>query len=257
MDRDLIITKIHAVFEGELKEGVLDKKNRGRYSDGFVYFVCGQAEYTFENYSFIANPNNFFFLAKDSIYSINVYEKVKFICIDFDFNAIDNPRLSSVFNNVAPSIKSDFTKLFNIWNKGILWHNAQSLGILYNIYSEGIKSENKEYAKRNAVFSKATSFIFDHYTEPTLSIQEIAKNLDISEVHLRRIFKVSANISPAKYINYLRLEKAKNMLHSSNLTIAEIADSVGFNDQFYFSRLFKKETGLSPVSYRRFRDEIE
>ena len=257
MNAELIINKIYAVFEGGFKEGFLARKNIGRHSDCFVYFVCGEAEYTFDDYSFIANPNNFFFLAKDSIYSIKVFEKVKFICVDFDFITADSPLLSSSFNNVSPSIKSDFTKLFYVWNKGSLWHNPQALGILYNIYSQGIKSQNKEYAKQNAIFSKATSFIFEHYTESTLSIQEIAKHLDISEVHLRRIFKISANISPAKYINFLRLEKAKNMLHSSNFTIAEIAESVGFDDQFYFSRLFKKETGLPPVSYRKFYDETK
>ena len=139
--------------------------------------------------------------------------------------------------------------------KKSLWYNAQALGILYNIYSEGIKAENKEYAKQNAIFSKATSYILEHYTESTLSVQEISKQLDISEVHLRRIFKSAVNISPVKYINFLRLEKAKNMLLSSNLTVFEIADSVGFEDQFYFSRLFKKETGVSPVYYRRLYDK--
>lgn len=255
METELIITKIHGVFEGGFKEGFLDKKSIGRHSDGFIYFVCGEAEYTFDSHSFIARSNSFFFLAKDSIYSIKVFEKVKFICIDFDFIFSDKPRLSYSFNNISPSIKSNFTKFFYVWNKKSLWYNAQALGILYNIYSEGIKAENKEYAKQNAIFSKATSYILEHYTESSLSVQEISKQLDISEVHLRRIFKSAVNISPVKYINFLRLEKAKNMLLSSNLTVSEIADSVGFEDQFYFSRLFKKETGVSPVYYRRLYDK--
>lgn len=257
MDTDLIIRKIHSSFDGGFKVGVLDKKNIGRHSDGFIYFVSGKAEYVFDSYSFVADSKSFFYLAKDSIYSINVIEEVKFICVDFDFAPADKPRQSCVFNNLPPSIKTDFSKLFYLCNKSNPWHNAQAFGILYNIYSAGIKSENKEYSKKNQMFSKAASFIFEHYTEPELSVNEIANHLDISEVHLRRIFKASANISPVRYINFLRIEKAKNMLRSSNFTVAEIAESVGFEDQFYFSRLFKKETGLSPVSFRRIYDETK
>ena len=250
MNNDLIIAKIHTVFEGEFNPGMIGKKNIGRQSDCFVYFLYGEAEYNFDGYSFVANPKKIFYLAKDSIYSIKIHEKTKFICINFDFTSSEKPRTSCVFKNVMPAIGSEFKKLFYSWNQKGSWHSPQAFGILYNIYSEAIKSENKEYSKQNALFSKATSFIFEHYTESELSVQDIANHLNISEVHLRRIFKQSANTSPLKYIRYLRLEKARNMLNSSNLPIAEISNSVGFDDQFYFSKLFKKETGLSPTEFR-------
>ncbi|MDO5479350.1 MAG: helix-turn-helix transcriptional regulator, partial [Clostridia bacterium] len=67
----------------------------------------------------------------------------------------------------------------------------------------------------------------------------------------RRIFKSAAKTSPIKYINYLRLEKAKNLLSESSLKVSEIAVQVGFSDSFYFSRLFKKETGVSPASFKK------
>ena len=70
-------------------------------------------------------------------------------------------------------------------------------------------------------------------------------------MHLRRIFKSAVNTTPVKYINYLRLEKAKNMLINSNYSVNEIAFSVGFEDAYYFSRLFKKEIGISPSEYKK------
>ena len=78
-----------------------------------------------------------------------------------------------------------------------------------------------------------------------------ADYVGISETHLRRIFKQDFNISPIKYINCLKLDKAKNMLQSSNYTINEIALSVGYDDPYYFSRVFKRETGLSPSEYKK------
>jgi YesN/AraC family two-component response regulator len=58
-------------------------------------------------------------------------------------------------------------------------------------------------------------------------------------------------ISPVKYINSLRIEKAKAMLKNSNFSVEEIAYCVGINDRFYFSRIFKKELGISPTEYRK------
>lgn len=250
MDTNLIITKIHTVFEGEFNPGIFEKKKIGRHSNCFVYFLYGKAKYTFKDHSFVVSPKNFFFLAKDSIYSIEIFEKTKYVCVDFDFSPSDVPIISSRFENVAPSIKSEFTKLFYVWNNKSRWHSPQTFEIVYSLYSEAIKAANKEYAKQSELFASATSFIFKHYTEPDFSVQDIANHLNISEVHLRRIFKFSVHTSPKKYINYLRLEKAKNMLHLSNFSISEIASSIGFDDPFYFSKLFKKETGLSPTEFR-------
>ena len=251
METNLVIKKIYTVFEGEFNPGIITRKKIGRHCDCFVYFLYGNAEYFFDGYSFNANPKNFIYLAKDSKYEINISEKSKFICIDFDFNDSNKPRESSAFKNISPTLKNEFLKIFCVWNKKSPWYIPHAFSIVYSIYSETIKSENKGYVKKNELFSKITSFIFEHYTDPNFSVQDISDYINISEVHLRRIFKQSLNISPIKYINFLKLEKAKNMLISSNYTVAEVAQSVGFEDPYYFSKLFKKEIGISPSSYRK------
>ena len=251
MDNNLIISKIHRVFEGEFNPTVLEKKNIGRYSDCFVYYLCGKAEYTFDDLTFIADSKCFFYLAKASTYRINVLEKTKFICIDFDFSSHECIRKSRAFKNVPVDIKQDFLKAFYTWNKKSLWHEPQALSILYKLYVNAIKSENKEYVQKNEIFSKITDVIFKHYTEPDFTVSTLASDIGLSDVHLRRIFKATVNTSPIKYINHLRLEKAKNMLTTSNYSIAEIALSVGFSDPYYFSRVFKQELGISPSEYKK------
>ena len=251
MKENLTITKIHRVFEGEFNPGILGKKSYGRHSDCFVCFLSGEAEYVFDGYSFRADSNGFFYLSFNSIYEIRISRPTRFICIDFDFEASDQMRKSCLFKDVPPTVKSEFIKLFHIWNKKSLWHSPQTFSILYSLYTQAIKSLNKKYVKQNHTFSKITTFILENYTDPELSVQAIAVHAGISEVHLRRIFKSALNTTPTRYINYLRLEKAKNMLISSNYTIVEISLSVGFLDQYYFSRLFKMEIGISPSEYKR------
>jgi len=81
-------------------------------------------------------------------------------------------------------------------------------------------------------------------------VESLAESLNISTVHLRRIFSHQVDKSPIKYINDMRIEQAKILLVTSNLTVGEIALSLGFADQFHFSKTFKNAVGLSPTEYR-------
>ena len=80
---------------------------------------------------------------------------------------------------------------------------------------------------------------------------EICKHLGYSESCLSHLFKKTTGQSFSAHLTHLRLEKAKVMLQSTSLNITEIAFSVGFSDSNYFSNVFKKYTGISPVAYRR------
>ena len=249
MEKDLTIQKIHSVFEGEFNPGHLEN-SKGRHSDAFVIYLYGRAEYVFENSRFEIGTGGVFFLAKGSKYKINVFEKSKYICIDFDFSQSKHIRHSCHFDGIAPSVKNDFSKLFRVWHSNNFSRIPQAFSILYNVYYEGIRALGGAYSRSGELFSKITSYILDNYTDPNLSLADISKFADISEVHIRRIFKAEANTTPIKYINFIRITQAENMLKSSNCSIAEISESVGFNDPFYFSRIFKKSFGISPSEFR-------
>ena len=251
METDLIITNVHTVFEGEFKPGALSRKSAGRHSDCFVVFLYGKAVYRFDGYAFTVTPKDFIFLAKDSLYQIEIAEKSKYICVDFDFASSEEPRKSCVFRNVSPTVKNSFRKMFYNWNKKEPWYMSQILGTVYELYTEGLRSGYRGQSRQNETFASLASYVLEHYCEPDFSVGELAAHSGFSEVHLRRVFQSAVNTSPVRYVNYLRLEKAKNMLTASNFSISEIAQSVGFSDPYYFSRLFKKEVGIAPAEYRK------
>ncbi len=84
---------------------------------------------------------------------------------------------------------------------------------------------------------------------PSLSIEEVAAQVGWSGDHLRRMFRVVLNTSPYHIQSGARLQRAKVLLRSENLSIAEVAARCGFEDASHFSRVFKKESGLSPRQY--------
>jgi len=88
-------------------------------------------------------------------------------------------------------------------------------------------------------------YIQDNYQE-TISIKQLADLIHLSEYHFCHIFKESIGQSPLKYINEVRLKKAYNLLMQKDMTIAEIAARVGFQDYNNFSRLFSKYYGFPP-----------
>lgn len=251
METNLTIKKIGNVFDGEFNPGILPAKKSGRHCDCFVYYVSGKAEYVFDGYSFDAMPQNFIYLSKNSIYTIKVSEKSRFICVDFDFDDVSGKRLSKEFECNLNFAKNQFQKMLYVWNEKKLSYIPQLFSYVYCIYSEAIKSENRLYAKKNLLISDIVSYISIHYCEEAFTVKKLSEHFGISEVHLRRIFQSTVYISPIKYINSLKIEKAKNMLRISNYTITEISRSIGFDDPYYFSRFFKKEIGISPSEYRK------
>ena len=94
--------------------------------------------------------------------------------------------------------------------------------------------------------------IIDGFSDPNFSVDEIYREIPLSKDYLRRQFIKERGISPLQFLNQTRINYAQKLLLSKNINnykIYEIAEMCGFLDQLYFSRVFKKTTGLSPKAY--------
>ena len=92
-------------------------------------------------------------------------------------------------------------------------------------------------------------FFFENATEITLDT--IAEACFTNKYYLSHLFTRAQGVSVGKYILDKRIKEAKRQLENKDLTVAQIAADVGFNDSSYFCRVFKKETGLTPLAYRK------
>lgn len=96
---------------------------------------------------------------------------------------------------------------------------------------------------------QAMGYIHKNFSE-SMSRRDIAQQIGITEDHLTFCFRQELGVTPIQYLQRYRINQAKRLLKESELTITEIAFNVGFSDSGYFSRLFHRETGLSPETYR-------
>lgn len=97
---------------------------------------------------------------------------------------------------------------------------------------------------------QAMAYIHEHYADP-IAREDIARHVGMSEDYLTACFHQELGKTPIAYLNGYRIYQAKRLLQESTQTITEIALAVGFSDSGYFTRVFKREVGISPQAYRR------
>ena len=122
--------------------------------------------------------------------------------------------------------------------------------ILYRL-TEDITTQINSYSSINhsSAIKRAEYYILENYTRK-VSLEEIAKASGFSPPYFSTIFKEEMGENLSSYLNRLRVEKAKIMLINTNYALKKIARSSGFEDQSWFSKIFKHYTGTSPGKYR-------
>lgn len=113
------------------------------------------------------------------------------------------------------------------------------------------RPEAGEIALENAFLQKVNALIEKHLHEETFGAEQLGKALFVSASSLNRKIKALTGLTPIQYIRAFQMTRASKLLTETELTIAEIARQTGFTDQRYFSRIFKKEKGKTPTSYRK------
>ncbi|SHJ05511.1 two-component system, response regulator YesN [Clostridium cavendishii DSM 21758] len=99
------------------------------------------------------------------------------------------------------------------------------------------------------IISRVKKFINDNYNKD-LNLEELAALVYISPSYLSNLFKVSTGKTITDYITEVRIDMAKEYIKNSNMKMYEVAETVGYNNIYYFSKIFKKHVGVSPLRYK-------
>ena len=147
-----------------------------------------------------------------------------------------------------------FEKIINeIHIKNFRYHSV-CIGYFINLLSmlsrelysqrEGAKPLKKSDIGQ-CILKMQMEYQYDH------PVSYYAKSINLSVCRFIRKFKSVTNVPPLKYIEKIKMDKSKELLIDTDLTINEISDVVGYNDPFYFSKVFKRNTGLTPTAFRK------
>jgi len=113
-----------------------------------------------------------------------------------------------------------------------------------------LESREKKY---NYMISEALEFINNNYHN-NISLDDVAKEINMSYHYFSKFFKESIGKNFIDYLTELRIEKSKEILKSRDVSIKEVCYEIGYSDPNYFSKLFKKITGMTPSEYKAFQE---
>ena len=220
----------------------------------FFYIIDGQYTITPPNSEdIVAKKGDILYLPPDCTYvsswhdNVRNYYNINFKITDFDDNQI-------AFSDEICIIKNDehgiflplFKEIHDLWTARapcyILKCKAKFYNLLYILAYDNLKEKHQSIAK-------GIIYLESHYLDNT-SIDDIAKICNISPTCFRRHFKEYSPYPPIQYRNILRIKKAQELLRTGEYTVLDVADAVNIPDVCYFSKLFKKITGLSPIKYK-------
>lgn len=112
-----------------------------------------------------------------------------------------------------------------------------------------ITDSQRQYQQLHPIIQEVLEYIDTHYAQE-MTLHLLAEKFHINAMYLGQLFKKNSGMSFSKYLNDFRITKAKQQLLQTNLTIAQIGENVGYDNQAYFYRMFKTVEGISPKEYR-------
>lgn len=108
---------------------------------------------------------------------------------------------------------------------------------------------SKREERSGDIIRNAKKYIEDHY-DKDISLDDVSRVVNISPYYFSKVFKEESGLNFIEYLTNIRIDKAKELLETTNLSIKEICVSCGYTDPNYFSRSFKKNVGVTPTEYK-------
>lgn len=251
-DREISIKTILSVTDGRIRGD--HGGNKCRSSDAFIIVLSGNARYEFAEKNFSVGKGDVIFLPKGGCYSIAITEHpYTFIYTDFLFDLPEGQSMEADVYHTGLSLEHTFRKLLHLWRMGDFSDKLLCRALVYEIYAAAVKAAAMEELSTEHTdrLSAAVQHIHDHYTDPDLSVEQLAAMFGSSAVHFRRTFAKLYHCSPLKYITALRLSRARELLLGTDLPVGEISRRCGYTSSYYFDRVFKKEFGMQPLQLRK------
>jgi len=230
-----------------------------------IYCIVGEGWFEINGKRELVIPHQFFILPKGIAHKYGsnpskpwtIYwmhfdgEKAAFFADGFD-HPID---ISPNSNSRIQERLQLFEEIFNTLSKSLSMNNIYySITSLFHFLGSmkflGEYRESVELiTRKNDCIDDVIHFMHENI-ERKLTLDDLARQAGLSTSHLSLLFHKKTYYSPLQYLNHLRIQKACQFLDFTDMKINQISPKIGFEDSLYFTRIFKKNMGMSPSEYR-------
>ncbi|MGL1891431.1 MAG: AraC family transcriptional regulator [Spirochaetaceae bacterium] len=233
------------------KESLQIKNHRRSFN--VLYAVHkGTETYTNLNHTIKLRPGSLVFFPINSSYEVNIQGPLSYSVLRF---YTDTALGLDLFHSFRDGFElNKLYKNFNEqFNKSILnpeKHIFSLKSLTYKCCQHVIEKTGYNIERQHKMYDKYQAVFKGYADNPHLKVEEISTRMNISPTNLTTQFKKDMGMPVSEYRNQLLIKKAATLLSGTNLLIRECAIRLGFTDELYFSRFFKKQIGLSPKKFR-------
>lgn len=234
-----------AFFTGE-KGSITAEKKRYPVKGGMLFYICPNVTHTIE---------------------IDAAEPESFLSVHFSYaqvNLDDNQwEIRAAAENLplhtvqelkdGYQIQAVFKELVDGWNAKLPGYELVAEALLRQLIFaifQNIKQQNRNNYAISLKIEKIIQYMQQKINHP-VTLAELAALVQLSPAYLSRAFKDATGYSVIAFFNKMKIDKAKELMSEGNQKVKEAAQALGFTDEFYFSRTFKKIAGISPSEYYR------
>jgi len=231
-----------------------------------MFFCNGSGSFMFEEKKYPIKKGTLLFISPDVPYSIELDAKVPAGCLTVHFSyarvsfndgkwAIQDG-MQNLSHHPARELKDAyiveewFQKLVDCWNEKLPGYEFKARTMLQQLLlaiSENLNKQSQNFAASLKV-EKIIQCMHQNINKK-ITLPELSKTVQMTTAYMSRTFKEATGYSIIEYFNKLKIDKSKELLIEGNKKIKEVAKEMGFADEFYFSRIFKKTEGMTPSEF--------
>lgn len=246
------VTNIYSIVRVDSKRTPSTADFSGKLNfNELIFKLDGNVEVLFDGHKFTDKKGWIRFLPKtgqEVEYKVKRIEPGSCIDIFFDTNIpIKCEAFSLKFKN-CERMSTLFKRAESVWRQKKNGYIYAAFGYLYAIL--GILFEESTYAPSGKLqkIQPGMDYITEHFTED-FEIERLSAMCGISHTYFKKIFTAACNMPPKAYITQLRIRYACDLLKSGRYRISDVAEIVGYKNVYYFSKVFKAQTGTAPSEY--------
>lgn len=210
-----------------------------------AFRLSGRASFSHGNLNSSTNTGDLFYMPANCSYEATYQEKNEILVIHFESDLISKMENYKLNNPHIVSVL--FHRLYDVWNKKTEGYYYRALSIMCEIL-ENISVQQTQIFQNKTIkaFENAIDYMENNFTSDEFSINKTIEKAHMSSTYFRKLFCAKFNMTPIRYLLTKRLIHAEKLLSTGKYSIKEVAEMSGFSDVKYFSRVVKKEYGVSP-----------
>lgn len=238
------VKDVHCVLRFRDTSSQWQSKNRKNHFVGIN--ISGESYHDLGYQKFTIKKNNLFFFNQRDDYKVKVHEWGESFAIHFTtYEEIETDSFCIPISNPS-NIVTILQKAETADNTG---NDLALFSLLYLLCSEVARIKSKTYSQKDSRISAAKTYIDEHFKEDSC-IETAIANSNLSSRRFRDLFKSNYDTTPHRYISFRKIEYAKNLLSLGALSVTQVAEMCGFSNVYYFSKAFKRETGVLPSKWK-------